>query len=55
MVYNAEAAIKIATSCPCPINARPDDIHLALCLDSFNIPIIHSEKFHQVKSIIAEP
>ena len=27
----------------------PDDMHIGMCLDSMDIPIVHSSRFHQAR------
>ena len=53
MVFNRAAVRRIMTSrsesCVCPENSdAPDDVHVGLCLASLRIPIIHTDRLHQV-------
>ena len=53
MVLNRAAVRRIMTSrrvaCVCPENSdAPDDVHLGFCLASLRIPIVHTDRLHQV-------
>jgi UDP-glucose:O-linked fucose beta-1,3-glucosyltransferase len=52
MIFNVRSVRRIVRQCRCPnVNFgddRPDDIHLGACLDDLKIPIIHSNRLHQV-------
>ena len=56
MVFSLQAVRAMvrtkATACQCPIglSTYPDDILIGICLAELGIPIIHSERFHQVRS-----
>jgi len=57
MVLNRAAVRRIMTSrsqaCACPEKTVvypdvPDDVHIGYCLASLNIPIVHTNRLHQV-------
>ena len=55
MIFNRRAALKLTRGCSCP-NADPtdrmDDVYLGMCIEQLKIPIVHSDRLHQVSCFI---
>lgn len=52
IILNRKVALKLNSGCSCPHPDpmdRMDDVHLGSCLNDLKIPIIHSDRLHQVR------
>lgn len=48
MIFNRESAT-ILSSCPCPSEDTPDDMHLGMCAKRLGINVIHSGRMFQAR------
>lgn len=48
MVLN-RAAVSLLSSCPCPEEDTPDDMHLGMCARRVGIPLLHSGRMFQAR------
>jgi UDP-glucose:O-linked fucose beta-1,3-glucosyltransferase len=54
MILNRRTALRLNKECNCPSadpTDRMDDVYLGSCLNQMRIPIVHSERLHQVPRI----
>ena len=51
MIFNRRAVLKLTRGCSCP-NSDPtdrmDDVYLGMCIEQLKIPIVHTDRLHQV-------
>lgn len=48
IVFTLNVIKKLASNCICPTISSPDDMIIAVCLQTLGIEAIHSSRFHQV-------